>query len=692
MEILLNNIALELGSKNTISKVLRSEFFNTLGSRSYPITIPASAVNCAALSFPNKLANTAKWVTDKEVYVRSGAYSFKALLDVTRTTEKTIDVLLKVGTSVFWSVVQDHSIQDLDHGSISMGKTQDDVLSYAFKSVTGGFPNDQCVFPTVDTPLWYGEVEPVEEGEEDNNTNSYFKGRVNNFVSSYVKNYIEVGGEEDVFHNKNSLVPCLFLFYVIRQLFGYWGYKVEDSPFWINQDFKRLVLWNSQSLDQFGEDDFVHVKHAGGHLFGQDIIAHNTTYSDELGLWDGEYYRPYITNTVTAKESIRVQFLANGNGGSHNQQGESETQWVTVKIMCNSTMLAFKDASGSPGEYKSIEIECEKSVTTSDKLWIYVHFHNGVAENSTGNIVESKFRVWGGTQGLNVHKKKFYLRDHLPDMQVNTFLQELATTFSLYYKIDEKNKSVSLNYIDDLINAAPVQELKGDVIEDSLKIIEAKESGFKYDYEWKDDPAYEDNFRSNESYKQVPEAQYYTSLPDAGIEYDGYLGRVRSDNAYYICKKEGNWKWVYWGSDCRPIKTPEGAIEHKEITSSFLPVLMKKHHVFSHFEGASAAFEQKGSGFSLHLMMWDNALGLPKAHSNTIHWKEWRKLRESEEHWELNRKREVEFQVVMSKLELKKLDINKAVMWRGYKLLIDELKVKLEEGEKVIANITGALV
>ena len=219
---------------------LRLEIVNSLfsteiyqGDYSFPFNIAPTAKNLRLFGYPNNSdAATPKLEYAAQVYVY-GVPKFKTKLKITRCTSKSIAMVLSGGIKALANA--DKKLTELNWpADFLLGRTQAEVIAKAKLIAEEG---DWTIYGFSFVPFF---------------APNFYNGKNSNFLS--ICNRVNstngnlLANSTSSVNNKYNLVPWLFLFYVLNQIFKE-NNLTPSGSFWQNPEFSKLLLFNNRALD-----------------------------------------------------------------------------------------------------------------------------------------------------------------------------------------------------------------------------------------------------------------------------------------------------------------------------------------------------------------------------------------------------------------------------------------------------------
>ncbi len=240
-----NGVWLDL-SKVSITFELLSPIFNTIGSFSYPFTLPATAKNKRALGFPNRInvmypvANT----VSISIYIKGGFWK-SGNLTIKTANNDSIKAYFAVDAGYFYSAIKNLNLQDIDlEGNRTVaensGAGQNDMFSRAYED---GYPNvDFAVFPVKNENFYI---------------DTFYDDNFDTFFDRYLNHYHQ---ELKLNISGNTIVPFVYTAYVLKRLLLQLGYFIDRDEFYQNEDLRKLVICNNVACGTFEPDPLGNVK------------------------------------------------------------------------------------------------------------------------------------------------------------------------------------------------------------------------------------------------------------------------------------------------------------------------------------------------------------------------------------------------------------------------------------------------
>jgi len=445
-----------------------------------------------------------------------------------------------------------------------LGDDTDEIIATA-KSLTAlSYPETNFVFPMVKAPNFYGEANPE------------FVGYINNYDSENDRYYKQNFGEP----NKYCLVPYLYEKFVIDTIFKSW----QITGNYYDASRRRLIVNNN--FDLSSKVDVYHWRASSTGTMTIPALNSATTVNnitddftspnfDLDDAYDGPSSRGIVmtTGTKTIKGSFRYKINGvhsevkatvwiRGATGLTAYLYDLEVDndvWYTVDFTC--TYNAF---SSYLGQFVTAEVMFlgRDSLLT---LW----------EEADGESGEFEMLYWEGidvsASNTNLFSKYVHYANHVPDMEVDEWLQEKKKEGMAIY-FNPLTRIVRIDYIDTVISNVPVPI--DAVVRDKRRLTFAKNEGFTFNFTFPDDELKVADLPDLSIY-ELGTVDSYALLPPAAVLNMVYL--VKQLNAYYITKLSGG--YVVWQFLCYNYFDRVIGLGGQDIKTAFSPFLMIRENI-----------------------------------------------------------------------------------------------------------------
>lgn len=216
------------------------------GSYIFNFNLPATDRNRKILDFPNRLEKFPQEWKDYKCRILFNGITIvdNSTISVKQTKEITFITNVKVESGNFNYLSRKLYLNEIDYGSDEFGTPEAAIAQFNF-DVNKSWPDVNYSLPKInglaDTFLPEG-------------TTGYHHKDTLNYYDITLPSYLY-----DVDGDKGVLVPFLYLVFVLKNLFKYFGYKLDDQFFSNDNDWKKLMVFNTYNAN-YGipsqDDDF----------------------------------------------------------------------------------------------------------------------------------------------------------------------------------------------------------------------------------------------------------------------------------------------------------------------------------------------------------------------------------------------------------------------------------------------------
>lgn len=241
IKIEISNENLDLG-KVSVTFELTSPIFNQIGSFSYPFTIPATPKNKRLLSFPgriNKHTTTSNEFAAK-IYLKGMLWKIGNLI-VDDVGLQDIKCHFTVGEGYFYNLIKEVMLNQVDLGG--------DIYSSELYTPTDRW---EKTYPEVNWTLFPLRAHKFYDSLDHDGFKEYFSTNLFNTINLW-----DTIGTQQFNLDQNTIVPFVFLNYLVSQVFSHLGINVRKNDIFNNTYLKNLVLINLTSMcvmEPDGED------------------------------------------------------------------------------------------------------------------------------------------------------------------------------------------------------------------------------------------------------------------------------------------------------------------------------------------------------------------------------------------------------------------------------------------------------
>ena len=235
----------DLNSDTKVEVERTNLFFNDYGEMSLPLELPDTPVNRELTGYPFRLANAAKPKTDISCMLEHGAYLMpcrQAVLSARKGDGVTTSLYMNEGS--FLSRIRNVQLSDVFDGVTVPGVTSvAEGLSFC-SSLMDNSHNDFAIFPVLveidGRRVLLNRIEPMDSsGAIVYSSNNY------GFYNSFDR---QEQVDEDTIVNLPAgcyMTPFVRVSYVLRTVFAYFGYTLQDSFLNALEPFASMVIVNN---------------------------------------------------------------------------------------------------------------------------------------------------------------------------------------------------------------------------------------------------------------------------------------------------------------------------------------------------------------------------------------------------------------------------------------------------------------
>ena len=573
IRIIVNNQEVYLDPKTSIRfdlvhPAFESEYLHA--SMVYPFDIPAFK-NESIFSHSNHIVVNKKYRIYDCIFSFADSINFNGKLVLSKLSKTSFrGSIIMNGFSVD---SKDISLQDFNYDNdVTLGADTAAVAAYIEGVVDNSYPTTNFNFPYIHVPNWYGE-NPQYNPDFQNYVNFWMR------TAGLIRQNIISETAPD---NYNSILPCIYLMYVIDKCFGELGFKVSGD-FLTHAELSQLIIFYNTPLD-FGEnkytikasnsaDQYIDVLAWVQLQFDDDSTPPNT---DPDGAWSTTNHYYIIKNQGFHHFEV--------NGFAKNRDAgipfyifmsiviKDETDNVTLKQL-NYTCDALDEIEISIST--DVEYFIPARVGNLIKVYVKCWYTDGEDTDFSADFRFHHMVIDGKNTSIgnfNSFKTDLHYADHVPDISFGKFISAISQAFGLYFLFDHEKRIVEINFLKDLIGSHNFIDLTNCMIKDSYEIMLQDSVGYNYQFKW--DGA------------DFPEEDYYTIInPDKYIgDYDSFqdlpiptdlnvFAYVRNLNAYYLYSSvEDKTGWEYYCFNYKPFIVPPSA---NEKTIDFAPLMIK---------------------------------------------------------------------------------------------------------------------
>jgi len=215
---------------------------NDAGGSSYPFKVPSSPRNLRILNFFPRIETTND---PYRIYNASilwdGVVVFAGTLKCKIGNQSTIEGQFYEGAGDFYFQCKNRSLLSVDYGGISFNN-QIQSLDWINACQNYTYPMRPCAFPMVYNPVFINDEASV---FEDANYYNYYHPYTGSPGQPY--KISEVGWN----NQSMTIVPMLYLLYVLDKVASSLGYQLVDHFFSKDPDWTKCVIYNSVNANNW---------------------------------------------------------------------------------------------------------------------------------------------------------------------------------------------------------------------------------------------------------------------------------------------------------------------------------------------------------------------------------------------------------------------------------------------------------
>lgn len=677
------------------------------GSYLFNARIPATDKNNITFQHPQRL--TKLDLSKKEFPSRisfNGRTFAEGSCIVATANSKYIEIAIALGSGEFNSLIKEKKLRETINEIVEIGTTKEEVIAHANLQVTKFYPDINHVFPTMWNDWFYGDPSDVEEVK-----NKDFEGYINQYFND---TFVMNDAHEVDPDNVSNLVPLLFNTYVFRNCFTHFGYKVAGK-FLNDPELQQLIVYNNHAIDHVesrysASTQLTDLGFSGSStpliiIFNENIKESDNSYDESTGKYTVQEIGWHLSRL-----KMDIKYQGDLTGPVH----------TTIRIMKEGIDIAIFEHNLLNNDFYPVLIQIKEYYAAADfgdKIFVDVHLENVGApfdepEFPDFTIRNASFTVTNVSQSnLNRYKTEIDYRDHVPDMEIATYLSAHYRAFSMVPFFDHRLKECELIFIKDILASVELVAFSENIEADKYLSKESQYEGLKFMFEFGDD---DENQNDNEEPDSYTTVNTYGDLPDFPPLNTFYY--VRNLNKYYQFISEEDPDTGYITLKYVPYmnRFSEQIIDEgkKEIKPEMSPVPMiydpgeKLFVIMPNVTqvGTSRAFNLYQPTPNLRLMFWRGLRNYPLA-TPYLHDSVFVQVGDYELRWEgdnglikkfwqpaidwYKRRLPVEFSKKMNETELEQLLFQKLHRTGDINILLQEISVSLEQDQIGTAKIKG---
>lgn len=452
-------------------------------------------------------------------------------------------------------------------------------------------------FPMIYVPEFYGEIE-----------NSQYE--YNPFFRGYLNNYNHA--DDQMMHNEerkhyNAISPQFVMHKTIRELISSKKWKI-DGPGFEDDFFQRIILHNNYALDKkfykyllkatYAEDSFNDLDWAYDYdNWPAKPMNFNLIEEDETGEYmDGRYKvqesGTYIItgiidlyNAAMDVLDVPTDFIATIRVKLNDTTVKSiDVTFATGQGTDKTIYIVENDWEAGSGSGAIVENPIEVLASEGDEIWFEIKlnstndtytwgYEDHVLEEEINHNVPltrstSSIQIERDIDETNIHDQVVYYANHLPDIEVSEFLNNVRQMFGMVLFFDTANRHIEAEKINNILNS---RENCYDVTHLSEKDQEENEiiDAQPLKISWSEKRETENRFKFTVNSE--------SDLTDKYMK-EGVLAYAIDEMAIYESIIENNrLKWQFVEHDFRNYNNEAQGDNARDISLQFAPVSMRHY-------------------------------------------------------------------------------------------------------------------
>jgi hypothetical protein len=416
-------------------------------------------------------------------------------------------------------------------------------------------------FPPHSNPNFYG------------NNNPDFQGIVNVVIAedgTHPYNIPGTGG------NKYCLVPFVYLFHILETGFGEDGLRLAGT-FSNDLEMKKILIYNNYALDKqsdlgcivkSGVNELIVVEDTPGLNFKRPTLLNNLPGClDEFSRYNNILFEFVIASNLQHDIRFDGDFFGSTAGD------------FTISLVVDpiagggyAVVDSLPVVIGTGASYTANLYAIVPGLQEGDKVFVLATQNVGQPNTSVTLLAGATLTVRAYTaQVFNGMENVVTIKNHVPDMTFEDFLNELKKDFQLDFTYDFINNKVVINYVNTIMDSIPELDLTSNFSKNYELLFDLRNKGYVVGYDFgTSDNLIENNFKKYDSTRLLG---YYNSIDVLPTPTSaGDFAIVKSTNKVMV--SVGNdfvYSWTEYTDNYFDITTGEGTTEVK---SRLAPMMM----------------------------------------------------------------------------------------------------------------------
>ncbi|MFK5855224.1 MAG: hypothetical protein QM503_03770 [Bacteroidota bacterium] len=589
LKLTANNSPLILLNATAFNLVLKSPLAGeNAGSYVFSCTV-AYEGNAIHFGWPARLTRMEVLTTTATAQIiYNGIHTQKGEWKARTSTTKTINLEMVIGMGHFNTLVDGHKLAEYFDDET----THVDIAAHINSQVTKVYPEVNHQFPCILNTAFY---EGVTYG---------FSGVINDYKDSFLSDY----------GHHNNIVPQLYLLYIVKQLFQIQGYKpvgnvLKDST------LLKTLLYNNFAIDKL-ESVYFYGEAINDIVLTTSVIKWDTNIVDPQSNYTALTGKYRVTSSGTYKIDLNITCKLHDEGDQYDRIG-----FLIIEILYNDIVVhRHTQVAHTPLVLVTVALTHNHTVLPSDinkDFTTKCYYIDDLEAKYASYIDEGDITIVNSTSPeVNSFGDTINYRNHVPDMEVKSFLPAFYSNKKILPFFDHDKKTVELVFLSDLLSINSITDMSEGLVKNTLKHHGNDYTGLTFKFDWQGpDALIENNFIEPDNVKDT--VATYPDLPTTKIVGDIYF--ITALNAWYKYEyiepeneeDPGTYKWIGIADKHPDVVYDDG---NTPILGSIPPMLMRCHEdPENYFMRNMASIEAKGTSeafaiensFPLRLMIYN---------------------------------------------------------------------------------------
>jgi hypothetical protein len=568
-----NGTSLVLFPDTTIPLTITSPPFSDVGSHSYDIALPDCDINNAALGYPKRVSRDVEFDISVKIYV-DGLPLSSGNLRIISTENGIINTYFLPLDGNFIDQASKTMLPDINFGSdINIGASLATRIYYI---------ND-AISKDLDDTIYSDQLSfnfPMIYAPDFTQDNGYLK---------YI-NFYDMSGEtitENVItsditsDNVNCVVPFFYLVWIFRKLINHFSLNYSGS-FFTAAIFKNILVLNNYNLKGSDKAWFVRANYSTSIAFDMSDI----TYATPLTAW-GDI--PFDDDSTAPNEDDDDVFsLVNyrykvGQRGLHKffvkfsifSDYVSDVD-IIVSIYDHNTNTILSSWADYTINSGSNDVEFNDLIyldnTYIDKYLSFIINIRGAYSGPTVTLSNIECIISNNSVlNLNVFTQYISPANHMPNMTVLNYLDQVCDYLGLAWFYDDSKKNISILPYSELFQNATTIDIT-DLVNSDYNIIEFKKN--KINFAANLENLILDSYTLEGTYDTLDDA------PDSDT-FPGQIIKVLNSGIIFISQYNEDtdiWEWIKLDDNTQPYELGDDDSELLELKPSVAPAAMHKYN------------------------------------------------------------------------------------------------------------------